>query len=79
MKTCVWLLLVVCLIAPAAAAQEETVHPKFEVKSFDLGEDGYWTEQPSGPGSFLAYSYALLATGFCLGPVFKNAKRTHLD
>ena len=80
MKTCVWLLLLVCLIAPAASAQDEVEEaPPFEVKSFDLGDDGYWIEEPGGPGNFLAYSYSLLATGFVLGPIFKNARRTHLD
>ena len=80
MKTCSWLLLVVCLIAPAAIAQDE-VEPAepFLIKNYTPGEDGFWTEKPSGPSAFLAYSYALLATGFCLGPIFKSARRTHLD
>jgi len=80
MKTFVWLLLAVCLVAPAAMAQDE-VEPAepFLVKNYEPGEDGFWTETPSGPSAFLAYSYALLATGFVLGPIFKNARRTHLD
>ena len=80
MKTCVWLLLMVFLLAPVSAAQEEAATTeKFLVKDYEVGEDGYWVEKPDGPGSFLAFSYVLLATGFVLGPIFKNARRTHLD
>jgi hypothetical protein len=81
------LLLVLCLVGSAAIAQatknDKPVEPLVvQPVGYEKGDvnDGFAPkEKVASSPAWLGYVLAVVAIGVVLAPVFKNARRSHLD